>query len=375
MIERTLAIARKELSQIWRDKRSLGLLAFVPTFTLLLFGFALNLDMRNIALAVVDEDHSSESRRFVASLVHDDSFVMTGELDSRRAINETIVRNRADVVVVIPAGFEERIKRREGATVQAIVDGSNASLGAAAAGYLDAYTQGFNARLQTTSLERNGMLRAAPIDYRPRIWFNPDLKSSRFLVPGLMGYVMIITTVISTALSIVREKERGTIEQILVSPATMAEFMVGKLIPYFVIACVLATGIVLAGWLLFDVPVRGSIPILAGALLLFIIGGLGMGMAISTVAKTQEAAFLLATVATALPTQLLSGFIFPIENMPAVLQAVTTIVPAKYLLVILRAVLLKGAPIASYWGSLVALAVFAFMTLSVAVLRLRSARG
>jgi ABC-2 type transport system permease protein len=371
MIDRILAIARKELFQIWRDKRSLGLLAFVPTFTLLLFGFALSLDVKNIRLVVDDEDHTQESRALVASMLQGESFDYRGAIASRAEVQHVIEANIADVVLVIPTGFARHLLRGERADVQAVIDGSNASVAATASGFVDAYTRTYSSAVQSELLDRAGRHIVLPVDYRPRIWFNPDLKSSRYLVPGLMGYVMIITTVISTALSIVREKERGTFEQILVSPATIPEFVIGKMIPYFFIACILALGIVTAGWLLFDVPVRGSIPMLAVALLLFIIGGLGMGLLISTAAQTQEAAFLLATVATALPTQLLSGFIFPIENMPPILQAVTTIVPAKYLLAILRAILLKGATISAYWPSLVALVVFALGTTSAAALRLR----
>lgn len=371
MIDRILAIARKEFYQIWRDKRSLGLLAFVPTFTLLLFGFALSLDVKNIRLAIADEDHTRESRELVAALRHGESFDLRGAVGSRADVRRVIEGDRADVVLVIPEGFSRRLLRGERADVQVVIDGSNASVAAAAAGFVDAYARAYSIELQTHLLDRAGRRIVQPVDYRPRVWFNPELKSSRYLVPGLMGYVMIITTVISTALSIVREKERGTFEQIQVSPATIPEFMIGKMIPYFFIACLLAVGIVLAGWLLFDVPVRGSIPMLSIALLLFIIGGLGMGLVISTAAQTQEAAFLLATVTTALPTQLLSGFIFPIENMPPILQAITTIVPAKYLLAILRAVLLKGAPLEAYWPSLAALVVFALGTVSAAILRLR----
>jgi ABC-2 type transport system permease protein len=210
-----------------------------------------------------------------------------------------------------------------------------------------------------------------PIDYRPRIWYNPQLVTAKYLVPGLMGYVMMIATVLSTALSIVREKERGTMEQIMVSPVNSREFMIGKTVPYFVVACILAAGIILAGWLLFDVPIRGSIPMLAASLLFFIIGGLGMGLAISTLAATQEAAFFIAVFTTVLPTQLLSGFIFPIENMPRALQLFTTIVPAKYLLIILRDILLKGAPLTAYWQSFLALIAFATITMSVAILRMK----
>lgn len=375
MIDRILAIARKEFYQIWRDKRSLGLLAFVPTFTLLLFGFALSLDVKNVRLAIVDEDRSPSSRAFAETMRHGESFVIVDARAIRADADHLIESNTADVVLVIPSDFAGREMRGEIAEVQALIDGSNASLASTALGFIDAYTSAHNVRIRSRLIQRAGIHIAQPIDYRPRIWFNPDLKSSRYLVPGLMGYVMIISTVISTALSIVREKERGTIEQILVSPASVFEFTTGKIIPYFFVACILAVGMVLAGWLLFDVPVRGSIGALALALVLFIIGGLGMGMAISTIAQTQEAAFLLATITTALPTQLLSGFIFPIQNMPPVLQAVTTIVPAKYLLVILRAVLLKGAPLEAYWTSLVALAVFAVLMSAIAVARLSRARN
>lgn len=371
MIERIFAIALKEFYQVWRDKRSLGLLAFVPTFTLLLFGFALSLDTRHIQLVVIDHDRSADSREYVESFLHSEYFDLAGHAVSDADAQRIIEYGEADVILIIPPDFSEKIIAGESVDVQALINGGNSNVATPAANYVAIFTQDFSSRLRLTVMERAGTGRYLPIDFRPRVWFNPELKSSKYLVPGLMGYVLIIATVLSTALSIVREKERGTIEQIMVSPVSSREFMIGKTLPYFVIASILAALIIIAGWLLFDIPVRGSIPILVGALFFFIIGGLGMGLAISTIASTQESAFFLATFATVLPTQLLSGFIFPIENMPVPLQAVTTIVPAKYLLTLLRAVLLKGAPFSAYWGSFAALMIFAYLTMTVAIRRMK----
>jgi ABC-2 type transport system permease protein len=371
MIERIFAIARKEFYQIWRDKRSLGLLAFVPTFTLLVFGFALSLDTKHIQLAVVDLDHTVESQRFTQSFLHSEYFDLVRQIPTAAEGQRMIERGTADVVVVIPVDFSKRIIAGENVDIQALVNGGNSNVATTAAGYIGVFTQDYSNKLRLAVLERSGIGVYVPIDYRPRIWFNPELKSSKYLVPGLMGYVMIIATVLSTALSIVREKERGTIDQIMVSPVSSREFMIGKTIPYFVVASVLATLIILAGWLLFDIPVRGSIMMLSVSLLFFIIGGLGMGLAISTMASTQESAFFIAAFMTILPTQLLSGFIFPIENMPIVLRAITTIVPAKYLLAVLRGILLKGAPFSSYWQSFTALIIFAVLTMTLAIRRMK----
>lgn len=371
MTSRILAIARKEFYQIWRDKRSLGLLAFVPAFSLLIFGFALSLDTKHVQLAVVDQDRTNQSRNFVGSFLHSEYFDLTTELSTSHDGQKVIEEGGADAVMIIPVGFGGDLLAGQTATVQTLINGGNPNVAAAATGYIGLFTADYSSKIRTEVMKRVGLHQYIPVDYRPRVWYNPELKSSRYLVPGLMGYIMIITTVLSTALSIVREKERGTMEQIMVSPVSGGEFIIGKTIPYFVIACILAVLIILAGKVLFDVPVRGDIFLLSTALLFFIIGGLGMGLMISTVAQTQESAFALATFATVLPTQLLSGFIFPIANMPPFLQGVTTIVPAKYLLTVLRGILLKGSPITAWWPSYVALIIFAFLMMAIAIRRLR----
>lgn len=373
MFERIFAIARKEFYQIWRDKRSLGMLAFVPTFTLLLFGFALSLDTKHVRLAVVDEDHTTESREFSQSFLHTEYFDLVSQPESAEQARPLIEAGTADVVMVIPHDFSKKILAGEAVDVQALVNGGNSNVATAAAGYVGIFTQDYSSKIRTKTMKLMGAAGFVPIDYRPRIWFNPELKSAKYLVPGLMGYVMMIATVISTSLSIVREKERGTIEQIMVSPVSSREFMIGKTIPYFIIACLLAIGIILAGWLLFGIPVKGSILLLAISLFFFIIGGLGMGLVISTVASTQETAFFIATFTTVLPTQLLSGFIFPIENMPVVLRWITTLVPAKYLLSVLRGILLKGSGLSAFWPSFTMIILFALSTMFLAIRRMKKA--
>jgi ABC-2 type transport system permease protein len=371
MFDRIIAIARKEFYQIWRDKRSLGLLAFVPTFTLLLFGYALTLDTKHIKLMVVDDARTSESREYIGTFTHTEYFDLAGYVATTTEAQRMIEKGAADVVMVIPRDFSRLLLDGRQVDVQALVNGGNSNVATAAASYVNLFTQDFSKKIRTQTLMSQGVKGYMPIDYRPRIWFNPQLVTAKYLVPGLMGYVMMIATVLSTSLSIVREKERGTMEQIMVSPVRSREFMIGKVIPYFIVACILAFGIIVAGWLLFDIPVQGSIPMLAVSLLFFITGGLGMGLAISTIAATQESAFFIAVFTTVLPTQLLSGFIFPIENMPRALQIFTTIVPAKYLLIVLRSILLKGAPLATYWEAFVALVLYAVIMMSIAILRMK----
>jgi ABC-2 type transport system permease protein len=210
------------------------------------------------------------------------------------------------------------------------------------------------------------------LSVEPRVWYNPELRSTLFLVPGLIAYIAMITAVISTALSVVGEKERGTMEQIRMAPLAATSFIVGKTIPYFIISLVSAMGIIFAAMALFGLPMRGSWLLLLLALSLFLVGALALGLFISSVADTQQVAFQLAALASFLPTLMLSGFIFPISSMPAFLRAVTYIVPAKYFLIALRSIVLKGAGVAAYWNDLVALAVFAALMLALASARLRS---
>jgi ABC-2 type transport system permease protein len=252
------------------------------------------------------------------------------------------------------------------APVQLLIDGDNANTATTVVSYsgtiLRNVSEGF-------SLEH--AVRPPPIVTEPRVWYNPELRSSLFLVPGLIAYLAMITAVTSTALSVVREKERGTMEQIRMSPVGAFPYVLGKSVPYFTIAFASSIGIVLGAMALFELPMRGSWPLLLFAIALFLAGALGLGLLVSTIADTQQVAFQIALLASFLPTLMLSGFIFPIASMPAVLQGLTYIVPARYFLSALRGIVLKGADLSVFWRELAALAIFAGLTLTLSSIRLR----
>jgi ABC-2 type transport system permease protein len=365
-MRQALAVAHKEFRQIARDRRTLLILLFVPVFFLFLFGYALNFDVRNIRLAVQDDDRSHISRQVISSFVNSGYFELVAViLDIDEA---TRLLNRGDVraVLVIPSGTGRLLLTGQTAPVQVLVDGDNANTATTVVSYAGTILRSVASGLR---LERPA--RPAPIVAEPRVWYNPELRSSLFLVPGLIAYLAMITAVTSTALSVVREKERGTMEQIRMSPVGALPYVLGKSIPYFMIAFTSSIGIVLGSMVLFDLPMRGSWPLLLFAIGLFLAGALGLGLLVSTIADTQQVAFQIALLASFLPTLMLSGFIFPISSMPAAVQAMTYIVPARYFLVALRGIVLKGAGLSVFWMELAALAVFAALVLMLASIRLR----
>jgi drug efflux transport system permease protein len=358
-----LAVARKEFRQIARDTRTLLILLFVPAFILLLFGYALNFDIRHVRLAVDDRDRSTVSRSLISAFVNSGYFDLVGEVDAAET-TRLMDRDQVRAVLVIPAGLSRAVHTGRPAAVQILLNGDNATTATTVMGYTVTIVRGESAKYQPA--------RGAPpiVTVEPRIWYNPELRSALFLVPGLIAYIAMITAVVSTALSIVREKERGTMEQVRMAPLDAASFVVGKTIPYFVISLTSALGIVVVSMLLFGMPMRGSWLLLLFALSLFLAGALGLGLLISSIAETQQVAFQVALLASFLPTLMLSGFVFPIASMPRALQLVTYVVPARYFLVALRAIVLKGAGLGVYWLDLVALSVFAVAVLGLASVRL-----
>ena len=372
MISKTLAVASKELRQILRDQRTLLILLFIPAFFLLLYGYALNFDIRNVRLAVQDRDRSSKSRELVSSFVNSGYFELVGYVDSDAEIERLINRSEARVVVSIPSGFERNLALGHPVVVQVVIDGDNANTAATVAGYARILIGEYSAAQMIARISVPGSpFPTASITIEPRIWYNPQLRSTIFLVPGLIAYISMLTAVVSTALSIVREKERGTMEQVRMAPVNPLAYILGKTLPYLVISFVSALLIILTAMVLFDLPMNGSWALLCLSIGLFLIGAQAQGLLISTIADTQQVAFQVALLSSLLPTMILSGFIFPISSMPIVVQAITHIVPARYFLVALRAVILKGADIAAFWQELVALAIFATVTLTLASLRLR----
>lgn len=372
VLPRVRPIFVKEFRQIARDRRTLGVLLVIPAFMLVMFGYALNFDVKHLGLAVCDLDRSRASREFVRGFLHSEYFNLKADLSDPRQIDDLMGRERVRVAIVIPPDFSNRLHSGRQVDVQVIVDGANASAASTAVGYAVAEIQDYSGRILATTWARSGSSGTlSPIDYRPRIWYNPDLRSARFLVPGLIGFILMITAVISTAMSVVREKEQGTMEQIIVSPIRPVELILGKTLPYVVISLAAAALILLASYLLFDVVVKGSYLLLFVVTLIFLAAGLGLGLLISTIADSQQVAFQMATLVTLLPTFLLSGFVFPIRNMPVPVQVITHIVPARYYLVALRGIILKGVGLSAFYDQVLYLAAFACLTLGVSSARMR----
>jgi ABC-2 type transport system permease protein len=365
-MRKAFAIGRKEFRQIARDTRTLMTLLFVPAFFLLLYGYALNWDIKHVRLAADDRDHTSESRSLIAAFVNSGYFDLVATVNEAKT-TELMDRNQVRAVLVIPAGFGRTIERREQAAVQVLLNGDNANTATTVMGYALTIVRNEAARYQRGA----GTALPTLLVAEPRVWYNPQLRSTLFLVPGLIAYMAMITAVVSTAVSIVREKERGTIEQIRMAPVEALSFVVGKTIPYFVISLVSALAIILVAMLLFGLPMRGSWLVLLLAVSLFLVGALGLGLLISSIADTQQVAFQVAMLMSFLPTLMLSGFIFPISSMPSALQAVTYVVPARYFLVALRGIVLKGTGVQAVWMELAALAIFATFVIFLASVRLR----
>jgi ABC-2 type transport system permease protein len=276
-------------------------------------------------------------------------------------------RDEVRAVLVIPRGLSRDLISGRDVPVQLLLNGDNANTATTVMGYALTIMQNESARYRLTA----GAPQGAVVSAEARVWYNPQLRSALFLVPGLIAYIVMVTAVVSTSLSIVREKERGTMEQVRMAPLDAASFVLGKTIPYFVISLLSALAILLVAMALFEVPMRGSWPLLVGTLSLFIVGALGLGLLISSVAETQQVAFQIAVLASFLPTLMLSGFIFPIASMPLPLQIVTYAVPARYFLVALRGIVLKGIGVSIVWPQLVALGIYSTLVLTLASLRLR----
>jgi ABC-2 type transport system permease protein len=366
---RIRAVALKELRQIGRDRRTLLILMFVPAFFLLVYGYALNFDIRNVRLAVQDDDRSAASRELVSAFVHSGYFDIVADVLSYDEATRVIDQNQARAVLVVPARFGADAAVGRPTRVQLIVNGDNANTATTVVGYATGLVAMVSTRHELAA--RMGSATGPALTVEPRVWYNPELRSTLFLVPGLIAYIAMLTAVVSTALSIVREKEAGTMEQVRMAPIGPLAYVLGKTAPYFLISFVSSMSVVLLSMVMFDMPMRGSWLVLIGSVSLFLVGALGFGLLISTIAETQQVAFQLALLTSFLPTLMLSGFIFPITSMPAPLQMVTHIVPARYFLVALRAIVLKGASPTLFWEDLAALVAFAVVILGLASLRLR----
>lgn len=370
LIREIKPVVVKEFRQIRRDPTSLGLLIALPAALIVLVGYALNFDVKHTPLVTIDHDRSPASRAYLEKFANTEYFRFLGTAGSYREVEAMFLRDRAKIAVVVPHRFGSRLAAGEDVAVQLLVDGTDANTGLQAMSNAARITSDHSSRLRLAAAERLGREAGAAVDFRPRVWYNENLVSSKFLIPGLIGLILALTAVVSTALTVVREKERGTMEQIVISPLHPLQLILGKTVPYLAISLLAATAILVLGYLLFDIVVEGSLLLLYAAIALMILGALGQGLLISSVTDSQQVAFIVAIFSSLLPSFLLSGFLFPVSSMPAALQVISNVAVAKFFLVIIRSVMLKGAGPAAVWTELLSLAAFAAITIGISAARL-----
>ncbi len=364
MFNRIKAISKKEVKQLLRDKRMLFVIFFFPVFLLAVFGYAVNFDVKNIKLAVYDKCNTAESRNFINTFSSSKYFRVTAYMNTESEINNILDTKKAQLILIIPKEFSHKIvSLNDKPEVQTLIDGVDGNTATIIKNYVDAAVNSFNQNLQEGVMAKTGVKVSSPVDLRPVFWFNPNLDTTKYLIPGLIAMILILTATVTVSLSLVREKERGTIEQINVSSIKIIELLIGKSLPFLIIALINAAFILLAGFILFNVVVKGSFLLLLLSTLLFLSSAVALGIFISTVADSQQVAFSIATFATLLPSMILSGFVFPVENMPQIIQLFTNLTPVKFFIVALRAIILKGVGLEAFWNQLVYLCIFTFVFL------------
>jgi len=361
------AIIRKEFIQMSRDRTTLGMLLGIPIFQLTLFGYAIRQDVRNLPTVAYDQSRTQESRALIQQFEATGNFLMRGQVSSYTQAIHTVDSGRARAAIVIPEGYARDLKGGRPTDIQVLVDATDPS--ASQSAIAAAQLVGQRVLIQIVESRAGNIGHAEPpLDVRVRPLYNPALKSALFIVPGVMGMIISNILIIITAMAIVREREQGTLEQLIVTPLTPWEIMLGKITPYVLVGLVQVTAVLIVGHLLFGVPVRGSLLVAYGASLLFITANLGLGLFISTVGKTQAQA-MQTSFFFLLPNVLLSGFMFPREAMPPGAQQIGLLLPLTYFLQVIRGVVLKGVGITELWPQCAALLAFAILFFSFASLR------
>ena len=371
MNSRLISIIRKEFIQIFRDPRTLVLIIVMPMLQLFLLGYAATNDVRNISLAVWDQSHSPQARALLDAFRSANYFSIDYIVGSDEEYRKLIEAGDIRAALIIPPDYEERLLSGN-AQVSLVLDGSDATVGGTALNTARLIGQSYATKVLTEQAALTGRPSSfrPPLDVRTQVWYNPDLIAAYFNVPGVIGMILYFITTLLTASSIVRERERGTIEQLIVTPIRSWELVVGKILPYSILALIDMMEVLVIGHWWFKVPIKGDLGLIFALSGLFLISSLGIGLFASTVANTQQEAFITVMV-TMLPSLFLSGFFFPIEAMPKVLQYVSAIVPLRYYLVIIRALLLKGVGLPALQNEVIALSIFAVVIMGIASLRFR----
>lgn len=369
---RLAAIARKETLHVLRDWRSLGLAIAIPMLLILLFGYALDLDVDDVPTVVWDQSRTPQSRELLAVFSGSPYFSLNGYCDNYRGLQRELDSGRAMIALVIPADFAAAIDAGRTTSIQVLVDGSDANTGRLALGYATALGLIYNQRLTVRYAEQAGLGRlGAPVEVAARAWYNPELRSTNATVPGVIAIVMMVIAALLTSVTVAKEWELGTMEQLISTPLRAPELILGKLAPYLAIGFLdVLLAVAMAQWV-FAVPLRGNPGLLFGMAVIFLVGALCMGLTIGIAVKRQVMAIQIALLATFLPALLLSGFMFAIRNMPPPIQLITYLVPARYFILLLRGIYLKGIGLEIMWLSALVLIVWALLVLVIAHRRLR----
>ena len=371
-IHRIAAIIRKEFIHILRDSRSLGMAIAMPILLIFLFGSSLSLDVDRVPLVVWDQSQTTDSRELIGRFTSSQYFSLSSTAASYADIEAAIDRREAILALVVPYDFGRKLESAQQAEVQLLVDGSDANTATIAIGYAQGVTNGYNSALLLKALQKKGGKAVAmPLEGKLRVWFNQNMQAKNYIVPGLIAVIMMVIASLLTSLTIAREWENGTMEQLITTPLKPLELIIGKLTPYFVIGMLDVALAVLMGRFLFDVPLRGNGALVFGMAALFLPGALAMGMLISIVTRSQLLASQLAMVLTFLPSFLLSGFMYAIANMPEPIQVLTHLIPSRYFVAILKNVYLKGAGLEIIWAEAVFLFFFGVIMVFIANKKLK----
>jgi ABC-2 type transport system permease protein len=370
-MSKTLSLVKKELIQVRRDRRMLPIVLVAPILQLLILGYALSLDVRDIPTVVLDQDNSRNSREFLSGIFNTGYFRDVGRIFSLKEIDEAVDKSRAAVAIIIPEDFEQYLISGKTAQFQAIVDGTESQTAAIGVNYLEMISRMFNQKIIFRVLEkRQTGFRPVVVQPEFRVFFNPAMVSRNFLLPGIFGLLLMVMTVILTSMAIVKERDQGTMEQLIVTPLKPLEIIAGKLLAFFIIGTVDVFLILAVTKFWFNLPFRGSFLLLLFLSFLYMLTTLGLGLFISTITRTPQQA-MLTSFFFMIPMLLLSGFVFPIENMPRFFQWLTSIIPLRYYLVILRGIFLKGVGLRALYDETLALVVLAVLINVLGILRFR----
>jgi len=368
---RLRAVAVKELHHITRDARSLGMALAVPLMMLLLFGFALSLDVDRIPTYVYDQDQTSQSRELIRQFRGSRFFDIRAEVNDYAALERAIDRSQILMGLVVPRDYSRSLGAGHQAQVQILLDGSDSNTASIALGYAESLVRNYSLAIRTGAMNRRGGERLTqPIDARLRVWYNSSLESRNYVVPGLVAVILQIIAALLTSLTIAREWEMGTMEQLLSTPLRPAELVLGKMLAYFLVGLADSAIAFLVGVFVFSVPFRGSLLLLTVSTCIFLFGSLFWGIFVSAAARTQLQAYQMGILSSFLPAFLLSGFVYTIGNMPVVIQAITYIIPARYVVTILKGIFLKGVGLTVLWAQLAFLVLYALVVFRLATRKL-----